>query len=322
MLGGLLALISATFFSLNNAQARRGVVSGTVWQAMAISVPFGVPFFFFALLIFGSLSELGTFTWSNMVWLACAGIVHFVIGRYANYRGAKAMGANLVGPIQDVNILVSLGCAVFLLGEKINGLMLVGIILVCFGPVLTWKRGKPKTVAPTTFKPKWGEGILFAVISALAYGTSPIFVRLGLSGGSVGRGVAAGLISYIAASFAVLLVLLKPGAVTDVRKTDRGNFMWFLGASFTVGMAQLLRYMALALVPVSVVAPMMRLSSVFRVYFSWLINREHEIFGPGVWLGTIVSVIGALILSVQSDAILAYLPASETLKAMMAWRWP
>ena len=89
---------------------------------MAVSVPFGVPFFFVALLIFGSLSELATFTWMEMFWLACAGIVHFVIGRYANYRGAKAMGANLVGPIQDVNILVSLSFAVFLLGEKIKSI--------------------------------------------------------------------------------------------------------------------------------------------------------------------------------------------------------
>ena len=67
---------------------------------------------------------------------------------------------------------------------------------------------------------------------------------------------------------------------------------------------------------------MMRLSSVFRVYFSWLINREHEIFSPGVVLGTVVSVIGALILSIQSEAVVALLPGSGALAALMAWRWP
>ena len=101
------------------------------------------------------------------------------------------MGANLVGPIQDVNILISLSFAVFLLGEKLNGIMIIGILLVCFGPVLTWKRGPAKPAArPTTFKPNWGEGILFAAISALAYGTSPILVRLGLSGGSIATSAA------------------------------------------------------------------------------------------------------------------------------------
>ena len=34
------------------------------------------------------------------------------------------------------------------------------------------------------------------------------------------------------------------------------------------------------------------------------------------------AAIGALILSIQSEAILAFLPASEALTAMMRWRWP
>ena len=323
MLGGLLALVSAAFFSLNNATARRGVVSGSVWQGMAISVPFGVPFFFAALLIFGSLSELATFSWASMFWLGCAGIVHFVIGRYANYRGSKAIGTNLVGPIQDTNILVSLGFAVFLLGEKLNFVMIIGIVCVCLGPVLTWKKGPPKPDAkPSTFKPNWGEGLFFAALSGLAYGMSPILVRLGLDGGGVGRGVAAGLISYIAASGVVMVALLRPGSINDIRATGRSNFLWFLFASLAVGAAQLLRYMALSLVPVSVVAPMMRLSSVFRVYFSWILNREHEVFGPGVVLGTIVSVAGALILSMQIDFVRGMLPETPGVAALLDWRWP
>jgi drug/metabolite transporter (DMT)-like permease len=324
MLGGFLALLSAACFSMNNAAARRGVLSGSVLQAMVISVPFGVPFFFIALLIFGSLSDLQSFSFRGVSWLAAAGILHFVVGRYANYRGAKAIGANLVGPIQDSNILVSLGFAIFLLGEKLTAIMVLGILLVCIGPVLTWKKGEAKAEVkkPPTFKPLWGEGIFFAVVSALAYGTSPILVRLGLDGGGVGRGTAAGLISYLAASGCVFLMLLRPGALSEVRATGRGNLNWFLFASLAVGMAQLLRYMALSMAPVSVVAPMMRLSSVFRVYLSWLVNREHEVFGPGVLLGTIVSVLGALILSLQVDVVRAVLPAWDGVAALLVWRWP
>ncbi len=324
MLGGLLALLSAVCFSMNNAAARRGVVSGTVWQAMAISVPFGVPFFFIALLIFGSLSDLATFSPRQAFWLGCAGVVHFVIGRYANYRGAKAIGANLVGPIQDTNILVSLGFAIFLLGEKVNAIMAVGIFCVCFGPVLTWKKGgaKPGPKKTSTFRPNWGEGVAFAVLSALAYGASPILVRLGLDGGGVGRGTAAGLISYVVASGSVMIALTRPGSISDIRATGKANLVWFLVASLAVGMAQLLRYMALSLAPVTVVAPMMRLSSVFRVYFSWLMNREHEIFGPGVILGTVVSVVGALVLSLQIEFARSFLPDTETIAAILRWRWP
>ena len=45
MLGGLFALLSAATFALNQASARRGVLHGTVLQALCITVPMGVPFF-------------------------------------------------------------------------------------------------------------------------------------------------------------------------------------------------------------------------------------------------------------------------------------
>ncbi|MEY3553588.1 MAG: hypothetical protein RL735_1936, partial [Pseudomonadota bacterium] len=48
ILGGFLALCAAATFAMNNAIARRGVLSGSVIQAMAISVPFGVPLFLIA----------------------------------------------------------------------------------------------------------------------------------------------------------------------------------------------------------------------------------------------------------------------------------
>ena len=45
MFGALLSLASAAFFGLNNATIRRGVIKGSVLQAMVITVPFGVPVF-------------------------------------------------------------------------------------------------------------------------------------------------------------------------------------------------------------------------------------------------------------------------------------
>jgi drug/metabolite transporter (DMT)-like permease len=42
VLGSIFAILSAASFALNNATVRRGVVSGTPIQAMAVSVPLGV----------------------------------------------------------------------------------------------------------------------------------------------------------------------------------------------------------------------------------------------------------------------------------------
>src|SRR6266850_165690 len=78
VLGGLLAICSAATFAFNNASVRRGVLTGSVAQAMAITVPIGVPLFFLAALLTGRLGDVLSFSTQGYVALALAGILHFV----------------------------------------------------------------------------------------------------------------------------------------------------------------------------------------------------------------------------------------------------
>ncbi len=55
MLGAFFAIISAATFGFNTATVRRGVLSGSVFQAIAITVPMGVPLFLVAALAAGQL---------------------------------------------------------------------------------------------------------------------------------------------------------------------------------------------------------------------------------------------------------------------------
>jgi len=65
MLGALLAFISAATFGFNNASVRRGVITGTVAQAIAITVPLGLPLFVIPLLLAGELSSIGALGWGQ-----------------------------------------------------------------------------------------------------------------------------------------------------------------------------------------------------------------------------------------------------------------
>src|SRR5262245_60234299 len=95
VLGVLLAALSAATFAFNNASARRGVLTGSVAQALAITVPIGVPIFFLAALATGALGALAAFSGEALGLLALAGVLHFVVGRYCKFREARAMGAPL-----------------------------------------------------------------------------------------------------------------------------------------------------------------------------------------------------------------------------------
>ncbi|MEA2937248.1 MAG: hypothetical protein QOC56_752 [Alphaproteobacteria bacterium] len=337
MLGSLLAVCSAATFAFNNASVRRGVLTGTVGQAMAITVPIGVPLFFIAALATGHLGMVAGFSPHALLALALAGILHFVWGRYCNYRATTAIGTNLVAPVQQVNLIVTLVLAVWLLGEQFTPLKILGIALILLGPTLTMRgRRQPpgeravspeKITAidaekPPAFEPRYAEGYLFSLMSAIGYGLSPILVRVGLEGKGLGASFAGGLVAYCAATVVIALLLLWPGNLRNVLSIKRESAKWFTLSGVLVFLSQMFLYMAMAIAPVTVVSPMLRLSMLFRIYFSRLLNPQHEIFGGSVIAGTLVSLAGALALSASTEVVQSLVPLPEAVRAMLNWHWP
>src|SRR5437764_7524360 len=84
LLGVLYAALGAFTFALNNVAMRRGVVTGSVLQGMAMTVPIGGLSFLVITIAFGERGQLAMFPMAPLAWLAGQGIVHFVIGRYCN----------------------------------------------------------------------------------------------------------------------------------------------------------------------------------------------------------------------------------------------
>jgi uncharacterized membrane protein len=334
VLGGLLAICSAATFAFNNASVRRGVLTGSVAQAMAITVPIGVPLFFLAALLTGRLGDVLAFSTHGYVALALAGILHFVWGRYCNYRATRAMGTNLVAPIQQFNLLVTLMLAIWLLGEELTVLKLVGIGLVLIGPSVTMRGRQTKAErkvsdekitaidAERAFEPKYAEGITFSLLSAIGYGLSPILVRVGLEQRGLGASFAGGLVAYVAATAVMALLLAWPGRLRHALAVNRESAKWFTLSGVLVFLSQMFLYMAMSVAPVTVVSPINRLSILFRLYFSRLLNPEHEVFGGSVIAGTVVSLAGAFALSLSTQAVQDVVLLPDTLAALLAWHWP
>ena len=147
-------------------------------------------------------------------------------------------------------------------------------------------------------------------------------MRLALENRGLQASLAGGLISYIAAVAAFALLLLLPGRWRHVRALEPGAAKWFAVSGVCVAFAQMLRYMALTLAPVTVVAPIQRLSIVFRLYLSGIINPDHEMFGGRIVAATLVSLLGALALTVSTDVVQSALPLPDWARAALNWRWP
>src|SRR5438477_13112007 len=89
LLGVLYAALGAFTFALNNVAMRRGVVTGSVLQGMTITVPIGGLSFLVMTVAFGWLGQLVAFPVVALAWLAGQGMVHFVFGRYCNYKSSQ-----------------------------------------------------------------------------------------------------------------------------------------------------------------------------------------------------------------------------------------
>src|SRR3954453_12847553 len=115
---------------------------------MVITARPGLPVFFIASLVSGTLGSITGFSLRSIVILGSAGVLHFIWGRYCNYRATRAIGTNLTEPLQQVNLIISLGLAIVVLGEMLTPLRVLGIVLVLAGPYFAM-RSDQKPVSKT-----------------------------------------------------------------------------------------------------------------------------------------------------------------------------
>src|ERR671924_608987 len=118
---------------------------------MTLTVPIGGLSFLVMTIAFGELGELVMFPAAAFTWLACQGIVHFVIGRYCNYKSNQLMGVNLTAPVVQLQVPFAMMLAVVALHETFTMLQAIGSALMLGGSFITQGnagKGNKKTMAP------------------------------------------------------------------------------------------------------------------------------------------------------------------------------
>jgi drug/metabolite transporter (DMT)-like permease len=326
VLGAIFAILSAASFALNTAMARRGVVSGTPIQGMAVTVPLGVVCFLPLALVTGELMRLPQFPIAATAWMAAVGIVHFIIGRYCNFRSNAEAGVNLTAPVVQLQVVVTMVMAVVVLHEPCTVLQMIGGALIIGGSVITQQA--PARTATTAsvksdlpqFAPRYVAGYLFASLAAVSYGSTPVMARFALENTGPATGILGGLISYAAATAVAALALVSPAIRRNVFSMSRNNARWFAASGVFVAAAQGFFFAGVAVAPVMLVMPLLQFSLVFRMLFSTWLNPAHEIVGPLVLAGVVISVAGALMVSIDTTLIVNALGLPEPLARALLWR--
>jgi drug/metabolite transporter (DMT)-like permease len=338
LLGVLYAALGAFTFALNNVAMRRGVVTGSVLQGMAITVPMGGLSFLAMTVTFGELAQLVVFPAVALAWLAGQGMVHFVFGRYCNYKSNQLMGVNLAAPVVQLQVPFAMMLAVATLHEKFTVLQVIGSVLMLGGSFVTQTRTgngikKGSAAAPirtvtslqqavprSGFRPRIFSGYLFALGAAMCYGSSPLMARQAFLNAPGAGTAAAGCLAYTAATLLFSLILLRPGSWDDIRSMSSENLPWFLSSAVLVAISQAFVYASLAVAPLMVVTPILQLSLVFRLFLSQLINREYEVMNTAVLVGAFTTVLGSILVSLDTDVLTKLLDLPPWLTDFLQYR--
>jgi drug/metabolite transporter (DMT)-like permease len=321
VLGATFAVLSALSFAINNAAARRGVITGTPIQGMAVTVPMGVVLFLLAAIVSGEIFRWTQYPSRAAAWMAVVGLVHFIFGRYCNYKANQVAGVNLTAPVVQLQVIVTLVFAVVILKEPCTVLQMIGGALILTGSFLTQRQPAKRDAGKApVFVPRYLLGYLFASLAALGYGTSPIMARFALADTGPTSGILGGLIAYGAATAFVAVALLWPPVRRDVTALKRENLPWFAYSGLFVALAQGFFYAAVAVAPIMLVMPILQMSLVFRLIISTWLNPDHEIFGPIVVMGAAISLIGSLTVAIDTEFILGALLVPEILGQVLRWR--
>jgi uncharacterized membrane protein len=308
--GIIFAMLASATFALNQASMRRGIARGAASQGLYVTIFVGVFLFIVASVISGQLFDAGRLENREWGFLILGGFIHILGGRYCNYRAFAALGSNRAQPIVGMSTLGSVIIAIIFLGETIDTLQTMGIILMMVGPVFVVSRRKIETALPddgsaasplkvnptVVFTPKYLEGYFFGGMAAVLWGAGPVLMRAGLD--STGLGILGGTVAYSTAAIILVFTLLLPGQASGAIKLDKNARGWFLFAAVASFTANVFRFTSLALAPVSVVIPLMRSAVLFTIVFNYFINRDLESFEPRVLGGIAVSLVGAVLLVV------------------------
>jgi len=306
MLGAVLGLGCAATFGANAIITRRGVLRASSHYIATLSILTGPLFFLIVAGLTGDLFRLDECPWQATVFLALSGIIHFVFGRTWGFKSIQLIGSNRAYVVLGLSPVISIALAMLAVGETVKPLTALGIIFSLSGPLLTLLKEK-RVDRDTTFRVNehgkevdrrtFFVGMLFGLGAAVFWGSSSIFIKLGLEKG--GTPVGGSLIAYLAALIAISPLFLNREKRREILKPDKRSFQLALFSGLSTNVAQVLRCFALKYGSVILITFMIQTTPLWVLLLSFMFNRKVESFSRWVLLGNALLIVGTILVIIS-----------------------
>ena len=291
--GLFLSITATTLFALNNIFVGRGLKTEKLTEGIFITLLFSTIIIFVFALITGEFSQILTLNAEAWVLYIGTGIVNFVFGRTFNYTGITLLGPSRASAIVSTQILFAVFFAFIFLAENIDLMILMGSIFAFIGIVIV----SLSQESTKTFNIK---GFLYDMLTALFVGKDIILVK----GADLlsNLPIDGALISYVTA-----LIIYTPGTifkhVHSTSKYLKSSIIILAIAGTLSGLAQISRYSALQVSEVVLVASIIAEAPLLTMFFSFFVNKKYEILNVRLVIGSVLTVIGVILVSISVNAL-------------------
>jgi drug/metabolite transporter (DMT)-like permease len=239
--------------------------------------------------ITGGFADWHLLTWTRLFYLVVPGILGGVFGDALYVYSLKAIGINRAFPISNTYPLFTVLLSALLLGEPITWLMIVGMVLVLLGVYLVARPRNSIDDAPSILpRAVLIKGILFALGTAIIWGSTAVMLVLGLKGIDSAM---ANTVRVPAVALIALLVAAKRGNLREVKTLSRNTVILLVAAGVLGwGIGSWLFTSALQMVGASKTTIMGAAAPLFAVPLSMIFLHEKP--GRLTLVGTFLTVLG------------------------------
>ena len=255
---------SALFAGITSILAKIGIKNTDSTAATAVRTIIILIFSWLMVFITGAFGGISSISAKTLVFLILSGLA--TGGSWLCYFKALQIGdVNKVMPVDKSSTVLTMLLAFIILGEELNLLKIVCMILIGVGTYLM-------IVKKENAKKATGKGWLFyAVLSAVFASLTSILGKIGISGVDSNLGTAIRTVVVLFMAWIMVFVTKKQ---SELKKIDGKSMAFICLSGLTTGLSWLCYYKALQDGQASIVVPIDKLSILVTVAFSYIVLKE------------------------------------------------
>lgn len=255
---------SALFAGITSILAKIGIKNTDSTAATAVRTIIILIFSWLMVFITGAFGGISSISAKTLVFLILSGLA--TGGSWLCYFKALQIGdVNKVTPVDKSSTVLTMLLAFIILGEELNLLKIVCMILIGVGTYLM-------IVKKENAKKATGKGWLFyAVLSAVFASLTSILGKIGISGVDSNLGTAIRTVVVLFMAWIMVFVTKKQ---SELKKIDGKSMAFICLSGLTTGLSWLCYYKALQDGQASIVVPIDKLSILVTVAFSYIVLKE------------------------------------------------